>query len=120
MGVKKSTVCTSARVVIELVHTRIVRGPVVDQDPVVVRHGHVAQHLGELTSGELARSTGAGGVVGQALLHWSVSSRFATSQSVQSFRILPRLRAARKPLSRLLDSPLRQLFDRAAAVRLRS
>ena len=55
-------------VVVEPVHTGIVRGPIVDQDPVVVLHGQIAQHLGELTSGELARSTGAGGVVGQ-LLH---------------------------------------------------
>jgi hypothetical protein len=29
--------------------------------------GQIAQDLGELTSGELARSTGAGGVVGQTL-----------------------------------------------------
>jgi hypothetical protein len=29
--------------------------------------GQIAQNLGELTCGELARSTGAGGVVGQFL-----------------------------------------------------
>ena len=57
---------------VEPVHTCIVRGPIVDQDPVVVLHGQIAQHLGELTSGELARSTGAGGVVGQTLHFCSV------------------------------------------------
>ena len=45
--------------VIQLVHTRIVRGPIVDQDPVVSMYGQIAQDPGELTSRELARSTGA-------------------------------------------------------------
>jgi len=57
-------------------HTCIVRVPVVDQDTGIGGHGQIAQHLSELTSGELARSTGAGGVVGQTahgLLHCSVS-----------------------------------------------
>ena len=48
-------------------HTRIVRGPIVDQDPVVAAHGQIAQDLGELTSGEFARSTGAGCVIRQFL-----------------------------------------------------
>ncbi len=56
-------------VALERVHTRIVGGPIVDQDPWVVRHVQIAQDLGELTSRELARSTSAGGVVGQAFSH---------------------------------------------------
>jgi hypothetical protein len=52
---------------VEPVHTRIVRGPIVDEDPVVGLHGQIAQHLGELTSGEFARSTGTMRIVGQLL-----------------------------------------------------
>jgi hypothetical protein len=52
---------------IQPVHTGIVRGPIIDEDPVVVVDGQIAQDLGELTGGELARSTGAGGVIGQSL-----------------------------------------------------
>src|SRR5690606_17824504 len=56
---------------VEREHTGIVRRPVVDQDTGVGWHGHSAQDLSELTSGEFARSTGAGGVVGQTLQHGS-------------------------------------------------
>src|SRR5439155_20299886 len=42
------------------VHTRIVRGPEVDQNSVVSLGGDGAQHLSELACGEFARSTGAG------------------------------------------------------------
>ena len=69
IGVKKSTVCTSAGPLIPPVHTRIVRGPEVDQDPVVGLRGDVTQHLSELASGEFARSTGAGDHLRQTLGH---------------------------------------------------
>src|SRR4051812_25854694 len=62
--------------VIEPVHTRIVRGPIVEQDPVVEMHGQIAQDPGELTSGELARSTGAVGIRGQSLHFVSLLSWF--------------------------------------------
>ena len=39
-----------------------------DEDPVVVVDGQIAQDLGELTSGELARSTCACGVFGEPFL----------------------------------------------------
>ena len=42
------------------VHTRIVRGPEVDEDTVVLRDRNGTQHLSELACGEFARSTGAG------------------------------------------------------------
>ncbi len=65
---------------VEPVHTRIVRSPIVDQDPWVVRRGQIAQDLGELACRELARSTGAGRVVGQ-LLHLSAGhSLYSTSR----------------------------------------
>src|SRR5262245_17255138 len=41
-------------------HTRIVRCPIVDQDPVVRFSGNDAQHLSELARGEFAHSTSAG------------------------------------------------------------
>ena len=50
------------------VHTRIVRGPVVDKDAVVIRARNVTQHVGELACGEFARSTGAGDELGQTAL----------------------------------------------------
>ena len=53
---------------IEPVHTRIVRGPEVDQDTVVGGRGNVTQHLSELASGEFARSTCAADHFGQPLL----------------------------------------------------
>src|SRR5262249_53504677 len=52
-----------------LVHTRIVRGPEVDEDPVVSVEGNGAQHLSELARGEFARSTGAGDHLGQSFRH---------------------------------------------------
>ena len=55
------------------VHTRIVRGPKVDQDPVVNGRGYVTQHLSELASGEFTRSTGAGDHLRQALGHTLLS-----------------------------------------------
>ncbi len=51
---------------VEPVHTCIVRGPVIDEDPWVVRRVQIAQNLGELASRELTGSTRAGGVVGQS------------------------------------------------------
>ena len=48
---------------IQPVHTGIIRSPIIDEDPVVVVHGQITQHLGKLACGEFARSTGAGGVV---------------------------------------------------------
>jgi hypothetical protein len=51
------------------VHTRIVRGPEVDQDTVIGRVRDVAQDLGELAGGEFSRSTGASRVIGQPFLH---------------------------------------------------
>ena len=50
-------------------HTRIVRGPEVDEDAVVGRGWDSAQHLSELACGEFARSTGAGDHLGQTLVH---------------------------------------------------
>src|SRR5439155_1434468 len=47
-------------------HTRIVRGPEVDEDAVVLLRGNVTQHLSELACGEFARSTGAGDHLRQA------------------------------------------------------
>jgi hypothetical protein len=55
--------------VVPPVHTGIVRGPEVHEDPVVLRHGNSAQDLSELASGEFARSTRAGDHFGQALGH---------------------------------------------------
>ena len=52
-------------------HTRIVRGPEVDQDTVVGVRGNVTQHLSELACGEFARSTGAGDHLRQTLGHFS-------------------------------------------------
>ena len=49
------------------IHTRIVRGPEVDQDTVVGLRGDVTQHLSELACGEFARSTGAGDHLRQTL-----------------------------------------------------
>ena len=51
------------------VHTRIVRGPEVDQDTVIGLRGDVTQHLSELACGEFARSTGAGDHLRQTLGH---------------------------------------------------
>jgi hypothetical protein len=51
------------------VHTRIVSGPEVDEDTVIVDERDATQDLGELAGGEFARSTGAGGVVDQSFLH---------------------------------------------------
>jgi hypothetical protein len=51
------------------VHTRIIRGPEVDEDAVVYLRGDVTQHLSELACGEFARSTGAGHHLGQTLHH---------------------------------------------------
>ena len=48
------------------VHTRIVRGPEVDEDTVVRRDRNGAQHLSELAGGEFARSTSAGDHVRQS------------------------------------------------------
>ena len=56
------------------VHTRIVRGPEVDQDTVVGLRGDVTQHLSELASGEFARSTGAGDHLRQTLGHFFLLS----------------------------------------------
>ena len=53
------------------VHTRIVRGPEVDKDPVVSGCRYGAQHLSELARGEFARSTGAGDHLRQTLGHGS-------------------------------------------------
>ena len=55
------------------VHTRIVRGPEVDQDTVIDLRGDVTQHLSELASGEFARSTGAGDHLRQTRGHSSSS-----------------------------------------------
>src|SRR5258705_7695639 len=57
------------------VHTRIVRGPEVDQDTVVGGRGNVTQHLSELACGEFARSTSAGNHLRQTHGHWLLSWR---------------------------------------------
>jgi hypothetical protein len=51
------------------VHTRIVRGPEVDEDAVVSGGWNGAQDLSELAGGEFARSTRAGDHLGQSLGH---------------------------------------------------
>ena len=56
------------------VHTRIVRSPEIDQDPIVSGCRDGAQHLSELASGEFARSTGAGDHLRQTLGHVSFLS----------------------------------------------
>src|SRR6185436_10320108 len=56
------------------VHTRIVRGPEIDKDPVVGGHRYGAQHLSELARGEFARSTGAGDHLRETLGHGSLRS----------------------------------------------
>jgi hypothetical protein len=56
---------------VQAVHTGIVRGPEVDEDPVVGRQRDSAQDLSELARGELAGSAGAGGEVGQASMRFS-------------------------------------------------
>ena len=50
------------------VHTGIVSGPEVHQDPRVGLHGDVAQHVSELAGGEFARSTSAAHQLGETLL----------------------------------------------------
>ena len=50
-------------------HTRIVRGPEVDEDAVVGVRRDVTQHLSELACGEFARSTGAGDDLRKSLGH---------------------------------------------------
>ena len=77
---------------IQPVHTGIVRGPIVNEDPVVVVHGQVAQYLGELTCGELARSTGAGGVIRQSSFHSLTSLGRAPLAFPTSLRARGRLR----------------------------
>jgi hypothetical protein len=51
-----------------------------------VQHGQVAQDLGELTCGELARSTGAGGVIGQSFRHTFLSPNSKRKNSNCVFR----------------------------------
>jgi hypothetical protein len=53
------------------VHTRIIRGPEIDKDPVVSVYWYGAQHLSELARGEFTRSTGAGDHLRQTLGHGS-------------------------------------------------
>ena len=70
------------------VHTRIVRGPEVDQDPRVGLRWKVAQHLSELASGEFARSTGAGDQLGQALLAHGLLDPAAALESAAGQRFV--------------------------------
>src|SRR6202007_2719895 len=58
------------------VHTRIVRGPEIDKDPVVGGLRYGAQHLSELASGEFARSTSAGDHLRQTLGHGSFQAMY--------------------------------------------
>ena len=61
------------------VHTRIVRGPEVDEDTVVSRDRDGAQHLSELACGEFARSTGAGDHVRQTQVLLSAGLKARTT-----------------------------------------
>ena len=64
-GVKKSTVCTRAVLVVEEEDAGVVARRVVDEDAGVVRLRQGAQDLGELGGAELARSTRAGDPLGE-------------------------------------------------------
>ncbi|HEV8317693.1 MAG TPA: hypothetical protein VGQ10_09795, partial [Vicinamibacterales bacterium] len=57
--------------------TGIVRIPEIDQNPGVVLQRDVTQHLGELASGEFARSTSAAHHLGEPLLPFQKGHLFS-------------------------------------------